>query len=195
MIVPPPNTDVYLHVRVIISIIVGLCITTLLAGLARFVQHPQREKPSLLHLGWVASILLWVIHFWWWELRLATIPRWSFEIYLFIILYATLYYLMCKLLFPDDIREYSGYEQYFLSRRRWFFALLAATFVADYIDTAIKGSEYLHSFGIEYPLRLVVYLLLCGIAIFFANRRFQIGLVCASLIYHISFIARFYNTQ
>lgn len=60
---PQANQDVYLHVRVVISIIVGLCITTLLNGFARFVQHPRRARVSILHLGWGASLLLWVIHF------------------------------------------------------------------------------------------------------------------------------------
>lgn len=195
MTAPLPNSDIYLHVRVVISIIVGLCITTLLAGFARFVQHPRREHASLLHLGWAASILLWVVHFWWWEFRLATIQQWNFEAYLFVVFYATLYYLLSKLLFPDNITEYSGYEQYFLSRRHWFFGLLAATFVADYIDTALKGTAYLHSFGIEYPIRLAINLILCAVAMFFPNRRLQLTILAASLAYHIAFILRYYNVQ
>jgi hypothetical protein len=195
MAAPILNSEVYLHIRVVISIIVGLCITTLLSGFARFVQHPRREKASLLHLGWAASLLLWVVHFWWWEFRLASIQQWTFARYLFIILYAILFYLMCKLLFPDDIKEYSGYEEYFLSRRRWFFGLLAATFVADYVDTSMKGAEYLHSFGMEYPLRLALYLLLCGLAVFLPKRKVQLGILFVSLAYQISFILRHYSTQ
>jgi hypothetical protein len=195
MTAPLPASDIYLHVRVVISIIVGLCITTLLSGFARFVQHPRRERASLLHLGWAASILLWVIHFWWWEFRLASIQRWTFETYLFIIFYATLYFLLSKLLFPDDISEYGGYEQYFLSRRRWFFGLLAATFVFDYIDTALKGTAYLHSFGIEYPIRLAVYLLLCALAIVFNNRRLQLAILTLTIAYQIAFIVSYYNVQ
>jgi hypothetical protein len=195
MTAPLPASDIYLHVRVVISIIVGLCITTLLSGFARFVQHPRRERASLLHLGWAASILLWVIHFWWWEFRLASIQRWNFETYLFIIFYATLYFLLSKLLFPDDISEYGGYEQYFLSRRRWFFGLLAATFVFDYIDTALKGTAYLHSFGIEYPIRLAVYLLLCALAIVFNNRRLQLAILTLTIAYQIAFIVSYYNVQ
>jgi hypothetical protein len=38
------NADLYLHVRVLISIILGLTITRLLNGLAGFVQHPTRER-------------------------------------------------------------------------------------------------------------------------------------------------------
>jgi hypothetical protein len=195
MTVPQSNPDLYQHVRVVISIIVGLCITTLLSGLSRFVQHPEREKVSILHLGWAASLLLWIIHFWWWEFRLSMIQQWTFAIYFFVILYAILFYSLCTLLFPSDLRDYSGYEEYFLSRRKWFFGFLAATFVADVIDTSLKGSTYLHSFGLEYPIRIGVGLALCIIGIFVRNRRIQLTLLAVSLLYQIAYITLLYNTE
>jgi hypothetical protein len=189
------SPDLLLHIRVVISIIVGLCITTLLSGFARFVQHPKRAKVSILHLGWAASLLLWVIHFWWWEFRLTLVPQWTFAIYFFVILYAILFYFLCTLLFPSDLKDYSGYEDYFLSRRKWFFGFLAATFVADVIDTSLKGSDYLHSFGVEYPIRIAVSLAVCCIAMFTKNRRIQLTLLAVSLLYQISFIVRLYSTE
>ena len=191
----PSSPDLYQHVRVVISIIVGLCITTLLSGFARFVQHPKRDKVSILHLGWAASLLLSIIHFWWWEFRLTLVQQWTFSIYFFVILYAILFYSLCTFLFPSDLRDYSGYEEYFLSRRKWFFGFLAATYIADIIDTGLKGSVYLHSFGMEYPIRIVLGLAVCAIGISVRNRRVQLGLLAVSLIYQISFIVRLYNTE
>jgi hypothetical protein len=195
MVSSPSNPDLYLHIRVVISIIVGLCITTLLNGFARFVQHPKRAKVSILHLGWAASLLLWVIHFWWWEYRLTLVEQWTFATYFFVILYAILFYFLCTLLFPSDLKDYSGYEDYFLSRRKWFFGFLAATFVADIIDTTLKGSAYLHSFGIEYPSRITGSLVLCFIGMFVRNRRIQFVLLAVSLLYQISYILRLYSTE
>ncbi len=192
---PSSSPDLYQHVRVVISIIVGLCITTLLSGFARFVQHPKRDKVSILHLGWAASLLLSIIHFWWWEFRLTLVQQWTFSIYFFVILYAILFYSLCTFLFPSDLRDYSGYEEYFLSRRKWFFGFLAATYVADIIDTSLKGSVYLHSFGMEYPIRIVLGLAVCAIGIAVRNRRVQLGLLAVSLVYQISFIVRLYNTE
>jgi len=189
------SPDLYQHVRVVISIIVGLCITTLLSGFARFVQHPKRDKISILHLGWAASLLLSIIHFWWWEFRLSLVQQWTFAIYFFVILYAILFYSLCTFLFPSDLRDYSGYEEYFLSRRKWFFGFLAATYVADIIDTNLKGSAYLHSFGMEYPIRIAVGLTLCLIAILVRNRRVQLTLLAVSLLYPIAFIVRLYSTE
>jgi hypothetical protein len=194
MNLPPSSPDVYTHIKVVISIIVGLCITTLLNGFARFVQHPKRARVSILHLGWAASLLLWIIHFWWWEFRLTMVPRWTFAIYFFLIFYAILYYFLCTLLFPLDLKDYSGYEDYFLSRRRWFFGFLAATFVADVIDTSLKGSGYVHSFGVEYPIRIAVNLTLCLIGMFTGNRRIQLTLLAVSFLYHVAFILLLYGT-
>ncbi len=123
------------------------------------------------------------------------IQQWTFAIYFFVILYAILFYSLCTLLFPSDLRDYSGYEEYFLSRRRWFFGLLAATFVADVIDTSLKGSMYLHSFGLEYPIRIGVGLVLCIIGIFVRNRRIQLTLLAVSLLYQIAYIILLYNTE
>jgi hypothetical protein len=199
MITPPTtprvNPDLYSHVRVVISIIVGLCITTLLSGFARFVQHPKRAKASVLHLGWAASLLLWIIHFWWWEFRLSMIQQWTFAIYFFVILYAILFYFLCTLLFPSDLKDYTGYEDYFLSRRTWFFGFLAATFVADVIDTSLKGPEYLHSFGIEYPIRIAAGILICIVAMIVKNRRIQLAILTISVLYQISYIVRLYATE
>lgn len=192
---PQSSPDLLPHIRVVVSIIVGLCITTLLNGFARFVQHPRRAKISLLHLGWAFSLLLAVIHFWWWEFRLSLVPQLTFPIYFFVTLYAILFYSLCTLLFPSDLLDYSGYEDYFLSRRKWFFGLLAATFVADVIDTSLKGSTYLHSFGIEYPIRIVASLIVCFIGMFTRNRRIQLVLLASSLLYQVSFILRLYSTE
>jgi hypothetical protein len=195
MALPVSNSDLYLHVRVVISIIVGLCITTLLSGFARFVQHPRRERVSILHLGWAASLLLWIIHFWWWEFRLSMVQTWTFASYFFIILYAILFYFLCTLLFPSDLKDYANYEDYFISRRKWFFGFLAATFLADVIDTSLKGSSYLHSFGIEYPIRIIVNLVICAIAISTSNRRVQLALLAVSFLYHVALISLVYSTQ
>ena len=123
------------------------------------------------------------------------VQTWTFASYFFVILYAILFYFLCTLLFPSDLKDYAGYEDYFLSRRKWFFGFLAATYVADVIDTSLKGSAYLHSFGIEYPIRIVANLIICVIAMSTSNRRIQLALLAVSLLYHIALILLIYSTQ
>jgi hypothetical protein len=188
------STDVFLHVRVIMAMVLGLGITRLLTGIANFVQHPGKYKVYLVHIGWVCWMLLMLIHFWWWEFWLHQIGTWTFEIYVFLIVYTILLYLLCALLFPDNIAEYSGYEEFFISRRRWFFGILACVFVFDLIDTLLKGRSHFEIFGVEYLIRVPVYVALCIIAMITPNRRYHAAFVVGSLIYEISWIARLFNT-
>ena len=189
-----PAVEIFPHVRVIMGMVLSLGLARLLSGLARFIQHPGKLPIYPVHLAWVASMLLLLVHFWWWEYRLYATPQWTVTLYLFLIAYTIVLYALCALLFPDDIEEYSGYEDYFLSRRRWFFGLLGVAFVFDYLDTLIKGREHAELFGIEYEIRVPIYLALCTVAAVWPNRRFQAAFVTASLIYQVSWILRLFDT-
>ncbi len=41
------SVEIFQHVRVVMGIVLGLAITRLLTGLARFVQHPVTARPIL----------------------------------------------------------------------------------------------------------------------------------------------------
>jgi len=138
---------IYLHIRVLIGILVGLSLRHLLTGAVQLIQHPGRYKIYWVHLAWVSFIFLYLIHFWWWEFHLEAITAWTFVVYFILILYGLLLYLLSALLFPVDLTDYEGFKDYFYSRRRWFFGSLAAIFVIDIFDTLIKGAAYLHGIG------------------------------------------------
>src|SRR5437762_13623339 len=186
------SMEIFTHVRVLVGVVLGLGLTRILAGLARFMQHPAHKKLYATHLLWVAVVLLAAVHFWWFELGLARIQPWPFELFVFILGYAFLFYLMASLLIPDAIDEYAGYEEYFISRRRWFFGLLAATVPVELIDTLAKGGGHVRSLGGEYPLRLAVVLVLCGVAAWTPNRRFHLAFALVYLLYLIAWILRLY---
>lgn len=187
------SQDIYFHIRVLIGVVVGLGVTRILSGVARLVQHPGRERLYPPHLVWTLVILISTIHFWWWEFELIQVTPFRFQLFVFILFYAFLFFLLASLLFPDDMREYDGYEGYFLSRRRWFFGLFAATFVVDLFDTLIKGRERLLELGPEYQVKLVVCVLLCVIAAWTDNRRFHLLFPAIYLVYYLSWILRVFD--
>jgi len=178
---------------VLVGVVLGLGITRVLTGLARFVQHPGQKKLYLPHLLWLAIILLAAIHFWWFELDLSRIQPWPFELFVFVLLYAFVYFLLATVLIPDNIDEYASWEDYYFSRRVWFFGLFAATVPIDLIDTMAKGPAYFHSLGLEYPLRLCVVMVLCGVAAWTRNRLFHLGFALVYLLYLIGWIFRLYR--
>ncbi|RWB28119.1 MAG: hypothetical protein EOQ42_28280 [Mesorhizobium sp.] len=190
----PYAHDIFPHIRIVMGMVIGLGVTRLLSGLARIVQHPGQYRLYPVHLAWVVSVLLMLVHFWWWEFGLFQIETWTFGKYLFIIFYAVTLFLLCALLFPDSMLDYTSYEDFFYSRRAWFFGLLAATYLLDVVDTLLKGPEHFARFGVEYLFRTPVFVAFCVVAILVRDRRFHIAFVAAALIYQISFILRLFDT-
>lgn len=90
--------------------------------------------------------------------------------------------------------DYTGYEDYFYSRRAWFFGLLGTTYLLDVIDALLKGEEHFTRYGHEYLIRTPVFVALCIAAILVRDRRFHIAFVAVTLIYQVSFILRLFDT-
>lgn len=187
--------EMFDYVVVITSIIIGLAIAHLLQGLARIIQHPGRRPVYWVHLVWVAYLFLNAVFWWWWEYRLREVGTWTFELYFFVLTYAFVIYLSCALLFPEDFHEYAGFKDYFYSRRRWFFGLLALWQVIDLGDTWFKGADYFASLGLEYPIATGVLLALALIGTVTRNERFHASYAVLALVYNVSWALRMFDTM
>lgn len=188
------SDPVYLHIRVVLSIILGLSITTLLRGLASIIEHPRRRGWSWIHLCWVLWALISVVTFWWWEFRLGEVRQWTFGLYLFVIAYCAAWFMLCVLLFPDDVREYGSYEAYLLQRRGWFFGMLALLTLLDLGDTAIKGHSRWQMLGPAYPLHTMLMLAIAALGAVCRQRRVQLGLAVTALLYQAMYFLGEYFT-
>lgn len=187
--------DTFGHLRMVMGFILSISIARLLLGAVKLIQHPGRTRPYWVHLLWSLYIFLVLIHFWWWEYKLKTHSEWLFQEYFFVIIYITMYFTLCALLFPDDLKDYEdSYENYFYSRKKWFFGVLAATFAADVIDTSLKGASYFQHFGWEYPVRNTLHIILCLVAMRVNNHRFHAILVILFILYELSYILRLFGT-
>lgn len=193
-ILPPADTGaIYLNVRVLLGIIIGLGLTHLLRHVARIIEHPGRYRVYWVHLVWVASVFLFLLHFWWWEFRLSAMTSWSFAAYLFVALYALLLYLLCVFVLPESLEDYTGWRDYYYARRRWFFGTFALIYVFDLADTWLKGGAYFESLGPEYPARMVVHVVLFLVAIATPRPGFHAALAVLVLLYQVSWIVRLYE--
>ncbi|MFB9952666.1 hypothetical protein ACFFP0_27790 [Rhizobium puerariae] len=187
------TAETFAHIRIVMGMVISLGLARLLNGLAGIVQHPQSVRIYAVHLGWVAFMFLFLVHFWWWEHRLHAMPVIEFAAFLFLIVFCAQFFFLCALLFPTSMQDYNGYEHYFLSRRSWFFGFLAGLLVTDIADTMLKGWDYFLSLGREYPIRTAIYILLSLIAMATANRRYHAAFVIFALLYQIYWIFRVYD--
>ena len=184
----------YLHVRVLLGMVVGLALTHLLRNFARIIDRPTRAKAYWVHMLWAIFMFIYLLHFWWWEFHLAGMVQWTFLLYLFVTLYALLLYLLCAVVFPDDMGSLADYREYFDSRRHWIFGLLALVFAVDLCDTWIKGRQYFESFGVEYPIRNLLYIACALVAIGTRNRWFHGCFVVLAVLYQLWWITRQFET-
>jgi hypothetical protein len=187
--------DKFAHIRMILGFILSLSIAHLLRGVTKFIVHPTKSRPYWIHLLWALYIFLALVYFWWWEYRLGQLHEWTFAAYSLVIFYIVLYYIICFLLFPEDLSEYEGYKDYFFARKQWFYGMLGTTFLVDMADTFLKGEVYFDRLGPEYPIRVAAHFLLCMVAIRVKNERFHGGLVILFLLYNISWILRNYFVE
>jgi hypothetical protein len=190
---PPLTAEAYFHVRAGISLIFGLSVAHLLRGLVRMVQQPEFRPAYPVHLAWVASSFLLLVHFWWWEVNLVLISPWTFPSYLFFISFACLFYFLSVLLFPDRLQPFPDFRAYFHAERKWLFGLLALIYAADVVDTSLKGAGYLASLGPEYLVSIAIFIGLCGIAMFTENERFHRAFVALNLVHQVSWMLRRYD--
>ena len=187
------GVQVYYHVRILIGVVLALGITRILSGLPKFMQHARDNPLYAPHLFWVGTVLVMAIHFWWFEFGLIRLQTWHFGLFAFVLVYAFQFYILAAFLVPEDFANQKNYESYFMSRRRWFFGLLAATVPLDLIDTMIKGRAYFASLGPEYPIRLGALFTLCIIAAWTSNRRFHFAFAAIYFVYFVSYILRLYD--
>jgi len=159
------------YLAVLISIIVGLGITHLLGGVARFIHRPDRYKFYRIHLLWAWYVFVYLLYFWWFELWFTTFEEWTSPLYAFLVAYSILLYLLCVVILPPDSSEGVNFREYFFEKKIWFFGILLVAFLVDIPDTLIKGQESLiKGHGI---INVLVGVPLILIAIFTRNPKYH----------------------
>lgn len=185
--------EVYSHLRLLVSLILGLGITRILSGLSRMLQAPEFRPETAAHLIWAIALLLNCIHFWWFEFAYRQIEVWHFGLYLLVLFYAFMLFLLASLLFPDVAHDHGSSAEYFIHRRGWFFALFAGVFLFDLVDTWAKGADYFTHLGPEYLFRAGLAVVIALLAARARRARTVALLGVIWLIYDMSWILRLYD--
>lgn len=182
--------DFFNHIKTVISIILSLGIGSLLNGTVKFIQHPGRTKPYWVHLLLVFYLFLQMIHFWWWEYHLREVTVWTFTEYILIITYILLYFTLCQLLYPSDVKDYSeSYRKYFFSRKKWIFLGLIMIYAVDILDTLLKGHAYLEKLMPLYGVKMISHTSLCLVIAFSKTKK---SMLYASIIIFFIFFELYF---
>ena len=134
---------VFEYLGVILSVIMGLGLTHILAGLSKTIHHRNSVKPYWVHTLWTFNTLIYIIIIWWGMFWWSNQQDWSFFQFLLLILYAIVLFLLASLLYPWDLPTDFDFETHFFDTRPWFFSVLAIAWLIDIPETVSKSQDSL----------------------------------------------------
>jgi hypothetical protein len=101
------------YVIVLVSIILGLGVTTILTGVADWIKHRPKAMLYTPYIIWIILVFVLHMHEWWECYSYRTIEEWKLPMFLWLLLYPINLYVLAHLLFPAHHDEgYSGKDFY-----------------------------------------------------------------------------------
>ena len=132
------------YVIVLVSIILGLGITTILTGVAELIKHTKPVKLYTPYIIWI--ILVFVLHIqeWWISYDLKTVEVWRLHFFLLIILYPINLYILAHLLFPAGLSQEFDSKQFYLAHYpRLFYGAIILGALSTIQNIAYDGLSFL----------------------------------------------------
>jgi hypothetical protein len=117
------------YLSVMVSVVLGLGLTQLFAGIGNLVQIRRRVKRYWLHTLWVLLLIALHLHMWWsfWTLRGVT--DWTFARFVYVLCGPGALVVASHIIIPELLGERIDVERHYFDSGPIFFGLLAATAV------------------------------------------------------------------
>jgi len=140
------------YLSVLISIILALGMTRVLAGVGEMLQARSRHRLYWVHLFWIGNLFLYLVVAWWIFYRWRNQQPWTFFLFVFVLISPTILYLASLLLFPrqTDLDESIDYKTHYYANHRAFFALFSLFTPVDVVDSLLKGLPHFLQLGPQY---------------------------------------------
>ena len=147
------------YLSVLISIILALGMTRVLAGVGEMLQARSRRRIYWVHVLWIVNLFLYLVIAWWIFYRWRNQEPWNFYLFLFVLISPTILYLASLLLFPRerDIDTAIDYKTHYYANHRAFFILFALFVPVDVVDSLLKGVPHFLALGPLYFLSAILY--------------------------------------
>lgn len=165
--------SVFEYLGVLLSVIMGLGVTHLLAGLSKAIHHRKTVTFYWVHTLWTVNVLIYIVIIWWGMFWWSGEQEWSFFQFLLLILYAVVLFLAASLLFPWDLPEDFDFERHFFETRPWFFSVMAFAWFVDIPETVLKSDDQLRELPQAYIAFASIHLVLNLLSVFWSNRTYH----------------------
>ncbi len=128
------------YVIVLISIILGLGITTILTGIAELIKHTRPVRLFAPYIIWI--LLIFMLHFqdWWLSYQFKEVHEWSLQFFLVIVLYPINLYILAHLLFPAGLSQDFDSKTFYLNHYpRLFIGAIILVVLSVIQNVAVSG--------------------------------------------------------
>ena len=167
--------DPFSYLSVLISIILALGMTRVLAGVGEMLQARSRRHIYWVHALWIANLFIYLVVAWWIFYRWRNQQQWTFYLFIFVLASPTILFLASLLLFPREgvADESVNYKTHFYANHRAFFILMALFGPVDIVDSLLKGMPHFLELGLPYYVSSSVFLAGLTTAAITRNQRFH----------------------
>lgn len=165
------------YVIVLISIILGLGITTILTGIAELIKQSRLFTLYAPYIIWIVLVFVLHINDWWESYDFKAIKGWSFGLFLFILLYPINLYILAHLLFPYSYsRDFNSRDFYLKNFPRLFISVI----ILD-IQSIIQNVALTHH-PLETQVPHVILLAILSMMIIFKTRNEVVHIALSILL-------------
>jgi hypothetical protein len=163
------------YLSVLISIILALGMTRVLAGVGEMLQARSRRHIYWVHAIWIVNLFLYLVVAWWIFYRWRNQQPWTFFLFVFVLISPTILYLASILLFPREgaIDESIEYKTHYYANDRAFFIIFALFVPIDIVDTLLKGIPHFLELGLLYNISAILQITGLTIAAITRNERYH----------------------
>src|SRR5437879_1173529 len=167
--------DPFSYLSVLISIILALGMTRVLAGVGEMLQARLRRRIYWVHTVWIVNVFIYLVVAWWVFYRWRYQQPWTFFLFVFVLISPTILYLGALLLFPREgaADESINYKTHFYANHRAFFIILALYGPIDVLDSLFKGVHHFLELGPMYMISITLFLTGVTTAAITRNERFH----------------------
>jgi hypothetical protein len=167
--------DAFNYLSVLISIILALGMTRVLAGVGEMLQARARRRLYWVHMLWIANLFIYLVVAWWIFYRWRNQQPWTFFLFIFVLISPTILFLASIILFPPEsaLDELVDYKKHFYANHRAFFVLFGLFTPVDNVDSLLKGVPHFLGLGTQYFVSSTLYLVGFVTAAIIRNERYH----------------------
>ena len=168
--------DPFSYLSVLISIVLALGMTRVLAGVGEMLQARSRRRIYWVHAVWALNLFIYQVVAWWVFYRWRYEQQWTFFLFVFVLVSPTVLYLAALLLFPREAASADdsiNYKTHFYANHRAFFIVLLIYGPVDIADTLLKGVHRFFELGPAYMISMTLFLTGVTTAAITRNQRFH----------------------